>query len=384
MGSSTLSVTGEPKWFSGYRQKNKTGFESFSTAKKPYFFSPKKKWVDFSPGGSDARAPVELEKKGVRVLSWEQAFNDKSLDVKSFLEKESPQAEFEWFVNAFFNAGFVLVIDNKTDVSAPLEWTFSGKKDVAYKVLIVVKESVSGVAWIEHLKGNFEGGYFQSIVLEDNANASFVRLFDVNADGFVSLQSFIGKDASLSPSNGFLNARELKCSVANHLTNSGGKVSQRDVCFGSGKAGFDVLFSNNHRVGNCFSRCVFKGVFLDASNAAFDGMIRIFPNAQQSDALLECHGMLLSKSATANIIPGLEILADDVKATHSASVAHVDEDAIFYLESKGIPRQECEKMIVSGFLESVANELSPLLRERVLGLLEEKIAARLEESHGQL
>ncbi|MDO8624619.1 MAG: SufD family Fe-S cluster assembly protein, partial [Candidatus Diapherotrites archaeon] len=308
------------------------------------------------------------------------ALRDDSLSLKDWFERFAiPSSKAEAFVNAHFNSGFVLVVDEKSDVSKVLEWSVEAGPDAVCKVLVVVKEGVQNALLLEQLMGRVPLWASLSLVVEQDANATVLRLFDLDADSFVFGSSLVGKDAQLVWSNGFLTTARLLHFASNQLVGEGAQVTQLDFLFGSDVMGLDLAFSNNHLVPRCFSRCTLQAVMTGASNVVFDGMIRIYPDAQQSDALLACHGMLLSKTSSANMIPGLEIQADDVKATHSASVVHIEDEALFYLRSRGITQAQAKKMLVSGFLDSVVLQLPEALQEKPLALLEEK-ADRLQES----
>ncbi len=97
--------------------------------------------------------------------------------------------------------------------------------------------------------------------------------------------------------------------------------------------------------------------------------------AQKSDAFQSCKSLLLSRDAKADAIPNLEILADDVKCSHGAAVGPVDEEQKFYLETRGVPPMEAEKIIVQGFFEPVISELpSEKEQEQLRSFIESKLA----------
>ena len=100
-----------------------------------------------------------------------------------------------------------------------------------------------------------------------------------------------------------------------------------------------------------------KGVLTDESRVEFGGMIRIRPKAQQTASFLSAHGLLLSKKARGEFIPGLEIAANEVSASHGATTGQIDEDQLFYLMVRGIQRPEAERIIVQGFFEPVLQRI---------------------------
>jgi len=104
----------------------------------------------------------------------------------------------------------------------------------------------------------------------------------------------------------------------------------------------------------------------------FKGMIRINEEAAHSSSFLSGRSILLDKGAKSDAIPGLEILTNDVKATHSASVAQIDEEQIFYLGSRCLSRSEAERIIVEGFLEPLSRSMSHQVRAWIAYLIESK------------
>ena len=99
---------------------------------------------------------------------------------------------------------------------------------------------------------------------------------------------------------------------------------------------YDTL--QEHAAANCRSDLAFRGILAGRSSAVWRGMIKVDPGAQQTDAFQECRNLLLTKKAHADAIPGLEILANDVRCTHAAAVAQIDPEQLFYLRSRGLER----------------------------------------------
>ena len=119
---------------------------------------------------------------------------------------------------------------------------------------------------------------------------------------------------------------------------------------------------------------LFKGAVRDTSRLGFEGLIKVDHGAQKTDSYLTMNTLFLSEGAKANSVPGLEILADDVRCSHGATVGTVQAEQMFYLESRGIPEIEAEKLIVGGFFEPVIDEM-PLesVRQRLRDIIQEKV-----------
>jgi Fe-S cluster assembly scaffold protein SufB len=110
----------------------------------------------------------------------------------------------------------------------------------------------------------------------------------------------------------------------------------------------------------------------DTSKSLFKGMIKIGKEAKAAESYLAGHAILLDKGAKSDAIPGLEIETNEVKATHSASVAQIDEMQIFYLMSRGLSREGAKREIVNGFLEPLSRKMGPTIRAWINYLIENK------------
>jgi Fe-S cluster assembly protein SufD len=139
---------------------------------------------------------------------------------------------------------------------------------------------------------------------------------------------------------------------------------------------FDTL--QEHAAPDTTSDLAFRGILADRSSAVWRGMIKVDPGAQRTDAFQESRNLLLSKKAHADAIPGLEILANDVRCTHAAAIAQIDQDQLFYLRTHGLPLPEANRLVIEGFLQALVErfEEGPV-RDRVAGAIERRLEAVL-------
>jgi len=144
--------------------------------------------------------------------------------------------------------------------------------------------------------------------------------------------------------------------------------------FADGTQHLDYDTFQEHIAPDCESDFAFKGALRDEATAVWRGMIRVEKDAQKTNAYQECRNLMLSPSTHAVPIPGLEILANDVRCTHGATVGRVNREDLFYLQSRGLKRPEAERLIVRGFFQDVLDriELEPV-REAVTAALEARI-----------
>jgi Fe-S cluster assembly protein SufD len=133
-----------------------------------------------------------------------------------------------------------------------------------------------------------------------------------------------------------------------------------------------------HLSPQCTSNQHYKGVLDDASTGAFNGKIHVYPGAQKTEAYQANNNILLTDTARMNTKPQLEIYADDVKCSHGATVGQLNEDALFYLQSRGIPRDESRLMLMEAFAHDVISRVKqPSLQERISGLVGKRLRGEL-------
>jgi Fe-S cluster assembly protein SufB/Fe-S cluster assembly protein SufD len=157
-----------------------------------------------------------------------------------------------------------------------------------------------------------------------------------------------------------------------YLNGIGASVQDAEVVFGNNEQSFDLSANLIHQQPSTEGQVVQRSVLKNKSKSLFKGMIKIMETAPKSKSFLSGRSILLDKDAKSDAIPGLEILTNDVKATHSASVAQIDEEQIFYLGARCLDRSEAEKIIVEGFLEPMSRVMSYQVRAWISYLIESK------------
>jgi Fe-S cluster assembly protein SufD len=142
-----------------------------------------------------------------------------------------------------------------------------------------------------------------------------------------------------------------------NLIGEGASGRMSGFYFTDGNQHLDHDTQQNHMAANTTSDLLFKGALKGKSRSVWQGMIYVAPGAQKTDGYQANRNLLLSKKARADSIPGLEIMADDVRCTHGATVGKIDMDELFYLHSRGIPEPEAQKLIVEGFFEPIMKRI---------------------------
>ena len=138
----------------------------------------------------------------------------------------------------------------------------------------------------------------------------------------------------------------------------------------------DLFTTDLHEAGHTTGDTVWKGALTGESRASYEGLIEILPGAQETHTYLQTHSMLLSAKAKADAIPSLIVKTDNVSASHGGTVGELDEEQIFYMESRGIPRRDAVRILVEGYFEEVIQRLEdPGLETLVRRRIAEKLAA---------
>jgi Fe-S cluster assembly protein SufD len=214
------------------------------------------------------------------------------------------------------------------------------------------------------------------IVVGDAAKVEYVNVQNLSRATwlFASCHARVERDAELDWVTGGFGSAKGKVSIQNDLAGPGATSRVTGAYFADGTQHLDYDTYQRHIAPSTTSDFAFKGALRDTATAVWRGMIRVEEGAQKTNAYQENRNLLLSKTAHANSIPGLEILANDVRCTHGATLGQVDREQLFYLMARGLSRQEAERLIVRGFFQDVLDrvELQPV-REALGAALEARI-----------
>ncbi len=189
-------------------------------------------------------------------------------------------------------------------------------------------------------------------------------------------RAFIDRDADLRSLGVAFGASLSRAEVESVLEGDGGSSEMLGVYFATGSQHFDHRSIQDHRGSQTSSDLLYKGVLKEESRTIYSGTVIIQKGAHKCDAYQTNRNILLSDRAKADSIPNLEILSNDpVRCGHAASVGPVDEDTLFYIQTRGIPFDEAQKLIVFGFLQEVLDRVTlPEVRKG----LEAAIAQEIE------
>ncbi|HIA25841.1 MAG TPA: SufD family Fe-S cluster assembly protein, partial [Candidatus Nitrosopelagicus sp.] len=208
----------------------------------------------------------------------------------------------------------------------------------------------------------------------ENSKLDFttLQIMDQSVVNFSTRSTYLAQDAKINWYLGLFGSMLSRYRIGYHLNGTGAVVNDAEVVFGNNDQSFDLNTIVNHNAQSTEGKVVEKSILKDTSKSLFKGMIRINEQAAHSNSFLSGRSILLSKGAKSDSIPGLEIFTNDVKATHSASVAQVDDEQIFYLGTRCLSHSEAERIIVEGFLEPMSRIMSYQVRAWLANIIESK------------
>jgi len=214
------------------------------------------------------------------------------------------------------------------------------------------------------------------IVVRQGAKVEYVSVQNLSRGTwhFGSHHARVERDAELDWVAGGFGSAKGKVWIQNDLAGQGATSRVTGAYFADGTQHLDYDTFQEHMAPSTTSDFAFKGALRDTARAVWRGMIRVEEGAQKTNAYQENRNLLLSKSAHADSIPGLEIMANDVRCTHGATLGQVDREQLFYLMTRGLTHAEAERLIVRGFFQDVLDrvELEPV-RDALAAALESRI-----------
>jgi Fe-S cluster assembly protein SufD len=253
------------------------------------------------------------------------------------------------------------------------------------RVLVVLDEGAEAEVWEQYLSGSADGETLLNTTIElvvgQNARLRFVCAQDINERSWIfgSLRAEVARDGYLDwVIAGFGSARG-KVRVETLLAGDGAEAKVTGAYAPHARQHVDFDTTQEHGAPNTTSDLAFRGILADRSTAVWRGMIKVDPGAQRTDAFQECRNLLLSKRAHADAIPGLEILANDVRCTHAAAIAQIDREQLFYLRSRGLSEASATRLVIEGFMAELVERFKEgAIRDAMAGALERRLARLLD------
>ena len=328
--------------------------------------------------------PEELRAKGVIFMPLSQAVKEVDwLEKHLFIATRPDRDKFAALHAAFFSGGTFLWVPEGVTIEKPLVsqfWSSGGGAAVLPHTVIKAGRGSQFSYIDEFLSPDLDRPALTSgsaeILADEGANVGYLALqrWGKHAWQFANRRALLRQEATVRIVDVGLGGRFAKTRVEASLEGPGASAELKGLFFGSEHQVFDYHTLQSHQVGQTTSDLLFKGALRDSARSVYAGLIRIEKGAQRSDAYQANRNLLLSNKANAYSIPMLEILNNDVRCTHGATIAPVDPEQLFYLESRGIARNTAERMIVHGFFGEVLDRI-PVQQAR--DLVEEELEARI-------
>jgi len=278
---------------------------------------------------------------------------------------------------ALWEHGLLVVVPQGVELERPLYVRIAGA--TFWRLLVVVEPGARFSLIEEYASTGDEEAYSNAVVelfVGDGAKLEYVSLQNLSRETwhFATHHARVERDAELDWIAGGFGSKRGKTWIQNDLAGPGATSRVTGAYFADGEQHLDYDTFQEHMAPSTTSDFAFKGALRDTATAVWRGMIRVERDAQKTNAYQENRNLMLSPSAHAVPIPGLEILANDVRCTHGATVGRVDREQLFYLMARGLSRSEAERLIVRGFFQDVLDriDLEPV-REALAEALEARI-----------
>ena len=329
----------------------------------------------------------QLSKRGVIFQPLERAMVEHAdLFRKYFMSTEVSlgSAKFAALHQALVSTGTFLFVPRGVEIDQPIEifhW-LAGENATVFPHLLLVTDELAKVTVIEHFRSldrnqrGFACGV-NDLLAGPGAKVTYVCAQNWG-DKVVALQmntTAVDHDASAVSLNLNLGSRYSRFESLSRLVGEGARSDLLAVAVATNEQEFDARTLQDHISPHTASDLLYKNALDDRARCTFGGLIRVEPHAHFTDAYQKVRNLLLSDDSEANSMPGLEILADNVRCTHGATSGQINEEEMFYLRSRGIPVPVAQRLIVTGFLNEVIQRLDqPAIADYLNQLIDRKFA----------
>ncbi|MFZ5820396.1 MAG: Fe-S cluster assembly protein SufD [Chloroflexota bacterium] len=320
------------------------------------------------PGGASIDLDESIARQGVIFTDLKTAQEKHPEIVARILGEivKPEEGKFAALAGALSQNGILLYIPKNVQVEQPLHSILWGPGAFAHvsHLLVLVDEGAS-VTYVHESASPAELGVdamhagIVEIKVGQGASLKFVELqsWGQHVWNFSHERARVERDANLDWIFGAIGSRLTKNFTELDLAGEGSTGRMSGFYFTDGKQHLDHDTQQNHFAPHTTSDLLFKGALKGKSRSVWQGMIYVAPGAQKTDGYQANRNLVLSPDARADSIPGLEILADDVRCTHGATVGKLEQEPLFYLKSRGIPEKDAELVVVEGFFDPIMQRI---------------------------
>ncbi len=287
---------------------------------------------------------------------------------------------------ALWKHGLLVRVPKGVELEQPLYVRVANASEngsLFWRLLVVAEEGARFSLIEEYVSGSPSlSGYVNGVVelyVEQGAKLEYVSIQNTSRQTwhFATHHARVERDAELDWVAGGFGSRKGKIRIQNDLAGQGATSRVTGAYFADGTQHLDYDTFQEHMAPHTTSDFAFKGALRDEATVVWRGMIRVEEDAQKTNAYQENRNLLLSSKAHADSIPGLEILANDVRCTHGATLAQVDRDQLFYAMARGLTRADAERLIVRGFFQDILDRID---LDPVRDALAEALEARIPQA----
>lgn len=379
------------------KELNLSQYDQFRNNKSGYFNAPehlRTSLVEKTHGGQvlisgdlvETHLSLDLKKRGVIFTDFKTAMIENPGLIESLIGKIINPSTYKFgaLTAAISENGVILYVPKNIKVEEPFQsitWAPGVSSLHTSHVIIYLEEGAeativhetSSPAQIE--LQSLHTGLFE-VYVGPSAKLNFVELQSLGEQMWNITHETVkvDRDGEVDWIFGSLGSKVTKNFSNLDLVGQGATGKMSGFYFANHRQHLDHDTQQNHMAPNTTSDLLFKGALLGESRSVWQGMIYVDPCASKTDGYQANRNLVLSEKARADSIPGLEILTDDVRCTHGATVGKIDKDLTFYLQSRGIPEKEAEKLIVEGFFDPIMQRI-PFegVRRRFQQAIEEKM-----------
>ena len=321
----------------------------------------------------------------VTALPMKEAVQQKGLGLEAHLGRYTYQNDnpFAALNAAYFQDGFYLKIPKNLKVETPIHFlhiSSGNHAQASFGRFLIHAEKFSNCTLLESHHTLNDAAYLNAptseFVVEDEASVEHIKVQDESKEAFhmASIYAWVGRSSHFH----------------SHYLSTGGRISRNNIRTKLDGEGLECVLNglylaeknqvaDNHMIvdhskPNCDSHEYFNGILDDHARGVFHGRILVQQIAQKTDAKQTNKNLLLSDDATADTKPQLEIYADDVKCTHGATIGQLDEEAVFYLRTRGVPKAVAQQMLVHAFAGEIIDRIQhDLIREELDALVWDRL-----------
>ena len=346
-------------------------------------------YVDDAPANFEGISQ-ELADQGVIYLPIAEAIAQHPELMEKYFLKESTELGSQKFFGlhaATVKAGSVLFVPKGVEIKQPFVnyyWT-SGQRAAVFPHTLIIAEDNANVSVVDLFFSETEANEALNVSVSNiHAGAGahvFRKIVQDWNEKTVSFQLdtiVAERDAQVKNIAVNIGAQRARFESQTRIEGAGADVKMYSLTVAEETQEFDQRTFQTHNAPNAVSDLLYKNALLDNSRTIFSGLIKVAEGAQQTDAYQTNRNLLLDPTAEANALPGLEILANDVRCSHGATTGNVDEAELFYMMQRGIPRRVAMQLMVFGFFEEVIEKIdNDELAENLRKLIHKKFDAKI-------